>query len=672
VNTETTTTGGREEIDGAPLIDEQIAHRVLPESGDDYFVCRPADATSETPIFVAVHDIARDPKEQARAFAAASEAYGVVVIAPHFAADRYRNYQRLGRSRHASSRGRRADQALDLILADVASATGTPTQRIHLFGFGAGARFALRYAMAHPDRVAGAVIAAPGSYTFPDPQRRFPQGIAPGRGRGDLQFDPEHFLRVPIIIIEGQPDAASASPRRLERVGRSQESKNGRAWIEAMEAAALDARLDSRVSYLEIDEPLPSFKAFVDGGLPARALEALLGPAPLSSDLTDDDDLAAGEGQEGDGQAAGGFAKRWQQIRSIAVPLIALSALIGFLAPVGMWIHYRSTHVVARDAVVRGHIAEVGARLDGVVKSVEVDAGDSVSAGQIVARLEDRHFEAKLRQASSRLEKAGRELEVERLAIANERLRLAGLVVEGSAGLSAADAGVRANQSRSQDALRRYELQRSLAAEGMVAEEMVRAAETELRTARALVAASQAERNAASASHELALVESDGLAVREKRVSVLESEISGFRAELSVAEANLEGTIIRAPDDGAVVRRIVEAGGSAVVGQPIISLWVGERIWVEAWIDEDNLGDLEVGSEATVSFKSYPDREFTGVIESMGVSTDIELPDSEVLQPRSERMRDDPVISVRIRLDETDAELFPGLSAVVGIRKKAD
>ena len=46
----------------------------------------------------------------------------------------------------------------------------------------------------------------------------------------------------------------------------------------------------------------------------------------------------------------------------------------------------------------------------------------SVRAGQVVARLEDRHFEAKVRQASSQLEKAGRELEVERLAIANERL----------------------------------------------------------------------------------------------------------------------------------------------------------------------------------------------------------------------------------------------------------
>ena len=55
----------------------------------------------------------------------------------------------------------------------------------------------------------------------------------------------------------------------------------------------------------------------------------------------------------------------------------------------------------------------------------------------------------------------------------------------------------------------------------------------------------------------------------------------------------------------------------------------------------------------------------------ISVSTDFELPDSAVPQPRGERMRDDPLIAVRIRLEDPGADLFPGLSATVGIRKKA-
>ena len=47
----------------------------------------------------------------------------------------------------------------------------------------------------------------------------------------------------------------------------------------------------------------------------------------------------------------------------------------------------------------------------------------------------------------------------------------------------------------------------------------------------------------------------------------------------------------------------------------------------------------------------------------------LELPDVAVPEPRTARMRNTPVVCVRVKLDQPDG-LFPGLSAVVGIRKK--
>ena len=84
--------------------------------------------------------------------------------------------------------------------------------------------------------------------------------------------------------------------------------------------------------------------------------------------------------------------------------------LLAILAPLAIWTNYRAGHVVSRDAVVQSYIADVGARVDGAIKSIEVDTGDRVRAGQVIARLEDRHFEAKVTQARSQLEKARREL----------------------------------------------------------------------------------------------------------------------------------------------------------------------------------------------------------------------------------------------------------------------
>lgn len=664
----------------SPLAVGRVLHRELQDgTGQDYYVYLPAEGALDAPVLVAIHDVDRDARAQADAFSAASEQHGVVLIAPHFASDRYPNYQRLGRSRIAVDERRSANEALDAILEEVASLCGAATERIQLFGSGGGARFAMRYAMLSPKRVAGAMLVEPGAYTFPDPSTRFPQGIAPSKKRPDFRPEPRQFLEVPMTLMEREgpldrPHPHVEAVESDEHLSDDDSSPKGRQWVTAMVEAAEALGMPPRVTFMPV-ESQPSIGAEA----PSETKSVALSPFAVSIDRVDNvfDVLvgetspqparAPGESRSGDAEES---RSRWANLRRAAAWLLALCAVFAVVTPIVLWAQYRGAYVVSRDAVLRGHIAEVGAQLDGVVKSVHVDTGDEVVAGQVVARLEDRQIEAKRMRAASQLEKARRELEVEGLAIANERARLQSSLRGVSADLSAARAEMRAAESRAQEALRRLELQRSLAREGLVAEERVRAAETELRTARALAAASRAQSKSAVAGQDLAATDYDGLAVREKRVSVLESEIAALEAELRLAEANLDGAIIRAPDDGAVIRRIVEPGGSTVVGQPILSLWLGLDTWVEAWIDESQFGEIAVGSPATVTFKSHPNREFAGVVESMAVSTDIELPDSVVPQPRHERMRDEPVVSVRVKLDDSDATLFPGLSAVVAIRKK--
>jgi HlyD family secretion protein len=123
-----------------------------------------------------------------------------------------------------------------------------------------------------------------------------------------------------------------------------------------------------------------------------------------------------------------------------------------------------------------------------------------------------------------------------------------------------------------------------------------------------------------------------------------------------------------APADGWVVRRIAEPGASVVVGQPLVALWMGPEVWVEAWINEEDLARVVAGNAARVTVKPYPRRVIPGEVETVGVSTDYEMPDAAVPQPRNTRLRVSPVVCVRIRLGQRQG-LFPGLSAVVAIRK---
>jgi len=361
--------------------------------------------------------------------------------------------------------------------------------------------------------------------------------------------------------------------------------------------------------------------------------------------------------------------RKSRSVRRIAIYAVIAAAVLAIVVPVALWARYRVGYVVSRNALVKGYVADIGIQASGVVTSVDVDAGDEVKAGQILARLEDGQLKARVERAKSQLDRATLTLEVEHSSIAHERRRLASLVSEASARVAAAKAQSEAAQTRAEDAKDKYALRQSLAEAGVIPPEELRSADTTRRTANADGATAQADQKAAEAGHRLAQVESEGLSVREQHLVVLEAEIAAYRAELALAEADLQATLIRAPEDGWVIRRAVQPGASVVQGQPVFSLWLGKQLWVEAWIDETDLAYMEVGSPARVTLNSHPDRVFAGVVESIGVSTDYEMPDADVPQPRNERMRTTPVVCVRIRLESPEG-LLPGLSAVVGIRKK--
>lgn len=355
--------------------------------------------------------------------------------------------------------------------------------------------------------------------------------------------------------------------------------------------------------------------------------------------------------------------------RAIALlPAGAFGLLLLVLA--SAWAYSRLVHVVSHNAQVKGRITQVGARLDGVVTSVDVEAGERVRAGQVLARFEDHQLRAALQRSLSRLNKATRELEVERLAITQEGRRLDGQVSEASARADAARAQADAARTQAEDADAKFELQRTLAERGLIAQEELRTAETARRTAASLAASARADRKAAEAALKLSGVVFDGLDVRRRHLAVMEAEVQAARAESTLAQADLEAAWIRAPSEGWVVRRVAEPGASVVVGQPIVSLWLGGDVWVEAWIEEDDLAHVAAGNAARVTVKARPGRIYRGTVESVGVATDFEVPETAVPQPRSARLRTSPVVGTRIRLERWDG-LLPGLSAEVAIRRSS-
>ncbi len=210
--------------------------RLQSDLQQSYFLYIPKQGASNARIFVTVHGISRNAKQHAREFAAFAEKYGVVLIAPFFPEDEFPDYQRLGR------KGKRADIALNAIVAEVAQLTGADASKFYLFGYSGGAQFAHRYMMAYPHRIAKVVLGAAGWYTFPDQLLKFPKGIMQSHSLPLVRFNPEQFLQIPVCVLIGERDNRRDNElnqsSRIDRLQGRTRLERGKRWIEAMTAQA--------------------------------------------------------------------------------------------------------------------------------------------------------------------------------------------------------------------------------------------------------------------------------------------------------------------------------------------------------------------------------------------------------------------------------------------------
>jgi membrane fusion protein (multidrug efflux system) len=346
--------------------------------------------------------------------------------------------------------------------------------------------------------------------------------------------------------------------------------------------------------------------------------------------------------------------------------LPATLVVIGLL---GQWGYYRYGHVVCHDSFVKGFVPQVGARIDGQVVRLEVEAGQAVRKGDVLARLEDSHLQAAAAQARAELQRALRDLEAGQLALDQSRRELTAQVDHAKAEFELASAQLEREESLWTLSQKEYTRMLQLVQRRANSLSDLDKASAEQEAASSAVTAAQARKRAAAAMAQAAHLALEGLRVQAARLQVQDAQVELARSALRVAEAELDATVIRAPEDGWVVRRIMEPGASVKVGQPILALWIGGRLWVEAWIDETDLGKIRVGSQATVKLDAYPSTLLPGHVESIGALTDTELQGAVVSPTLHSFYRPTPKVPVRIVLDHPDARLRPGLSAVVSIPK---
>ena len=102
----------------------------------------------------------------------------------------------------------------------------------------------------------------------------------------------------------------------------------------------------------------------------------------------------------------------------------------------------------------------------------------------------------------------------------------------------------------------------------------------------------------------------------QQQVSQLEGQAEQAKGQLDQADLNIEWTTVRAPQDGWVTQRNVNAGNYVQAGTQFMSL-VTTDVWVTANYKETELDGMRPGQAVSIKVDAYPDLDLRGHVDSI-------------------------------------------------------
>lgn len=138
----------------------------------------------------------------------------------------------------------------------------------------------------------------------------------------------------------------------------------------------------------------------------------------------------------------------------------------------------------------------------------------------------------------------------------------------------------------------------------------------------------------------------------------LEAALTAARSDLSLAEAALERTRIRAPADATVLQVNARVGETASPSPEQVLVMVGDlaSLRVRAEVEERDAAKVRVGQRVVVRSDAHPGKEFEGKVAMLAPS----LGPSKIAQRGPRRPNDIEVLEVLVELDGLPP-LLPGM-----------
>ncbi len=308
--------------------------------------------------------------------------------------------------------------------------------------------------------------------------------------------------------------------------------------------------------------------------------------------------------------------------------------------------------------LVTTHEVYVSPLIQGRLSQLLVKEGDTVKAGQLVAVIDPQELQADRLYYARTEQGAAAQVEEDEAALKYQETLTRDQIRQAEAALTAAEAQSR--EVLAEMELDRVNLERaeSLFKKQVLAAQALDQARTAYETSKAREESLRRMVDAQRAAVAVARVNEDQITVRLKAVQAGRKQMLAAAAQKSKADVRLSYTEVRAPISGVVAVLAARQGEVLGVSQTILTLIDPDDLWVRADVEETYIDRIRLGDSLTVRLPSGAEQAgmvfYRAVVADFATQRDV-----------SRSKRDIKTFEIRLRVDNKDRRLWPGLTAYV-------
>ena len=340
--------------------------------------------------------------------------------------------------------------------------------------------------------------------------------------------------------------------------------------------------------------------------------------------------------------------------RKLPIAILILAAV----AAGGYWRTRARPREVLLTGIVTTEDVIVSSQIQGRLAQLSVKEGDTVTAGQLVAMIEREELRADRAYYGHTEENASAQVQAAEGELKFQEAQTRDQVRQAEAALAVAEAQEAEAAADLERARLDFERTQGLYKQDIVAVNVLDQARTTYDASKARVESQRKQVEAQRAAVALARSTAEQIAVRRSQLLAGQHQLAAMGAQKTRAQVRLGYTEIRAPIAGIVALRAARQGEVVNPGQPILSLINPDDLWVRADVEESFIDGIRLGDRMPVRLPSGVERTgtvfFRGADASYATQRDV-----------SRTKRDIKTFEIRLRVDNSDRRLWPGLTAFV-------